>query len=263
MLKFFCSLLSFILVPNLAFGKGVRTIEATEDTIISVKTALGYSTVLSFSTKPNSAILGDQDSFKLEYVGNSITLKPLIAHATSNLFVFTPYERFNITLKTGTPLEADYHLKLTTPRTAIPIEATATQPMKDHPYPKPSPQGDLNRSEWNGISLGCFLSSQVLGDSQQRVTLFEVDITSKDHSLLLYPANLGVLQGGSPIPLERISFNSLSLSPGSPPIHARISVLNSSLSQDRPISVFLKVTPEKKLEVTSCQSKKAHKKKGA
>jgi len=175
MLKFFCSLLSFILVPNLTFGKGVRTIEATEDTIIPVKTALGYSTVLSFSTKPNSAILGDQDSFKLEYVGNSITLKPLIAHATSNLFVFTPYERFNITLKTGTPLEADYHLKLTTPRTAIPIEATATQSMKDHPYPKPSPQGDLNRSEWNGISLGCFLSSQVLGDSQQRVTLFEVN----------------------------------------------------------------------------------------
>ena len=85
----------------------IRRIEADEDKVALVRTAVGFSTILEFPSKPLSAVLGDQDSFKLEYVGNSITVKPLVSGATSNLFVFTEYNRFTCTLKSGAKSDVD------------------------------------------------------------------------------------------------------------------------------------------------------------
>ena len=80
-----CAAIGIILLlfarPTLAAS--IREIKGTTRSLIAIQTAIGFSTILEFQSKPLSAVLGDQDGFKLEYVGNSITLKPLIHGAKS------------------------------------------------------------------------------------------------------------------------------------------------------------------------------------
>src|SRR5260221_731277 len=108
MLERLICLLLCISVPLDSYAKNLRQLQFNENQVAEIHTALGFSTILEFPSRPISAVLGDQDSFKLEYVGNSITIKPLVAHAKSNLFVFTEFERFNCTLRAGSSDDVDY-----------------------------------------------------------------------------------------------------------------------------------------------------------
>jgi type IV secretory pathway VirB9-like protein len=245
-----------------SFGKAVRTVEASEDTIIQVRTAIGYSTILTFNSKPTSAVLGDQDAFKLEYVGNSITVKPLISQATSNLFIFTPYERFNITLKTVTSTDVDYHLRISAPH-AVPLkqkeEILLAQKVVQT---KQSPSDQNTLSEWKGVSLKYISQTSFISDDRKKMTAFEVELASKQYSMRFSPGSLGVKQGDLSLVLERISLNSLSLNPQSPPIHANIYVLNERFNPKLPLSLFFQIGPRQSIEVRPPGQIKMTKKKG-
>lgn len=89
-----------------------RTVVLDDAKVAEIKTALGYSTILQFDSRPTSAVLGDQDAFKVEYVGNSLTIKPLLRTSKSNLFVFTDYDRFNFRLVTTPAASVDYIVKV-------------------------------------------------------------------------------------------------------------------------------------------------------
>ena len=95
-----------------ALGGQVRSVEISPNTITSIRTAPGYSTVIEFQSKPTQAVLGDQDAFHLEYIGNSITLKPVLPNAKSNLFIYTDYDRFTFFVSTVPAAQADYVVRV-------------------------------------------------------------------------------------------------------------------------------------------------------
>ena len=88
---------------------------------MDIRTSPGFSTILQFDAKPTSVVLGDQDSFKIEYVGNSLTIKPLREGVKTNLFVFTDYDRFNFRLVSGQS-NADYVVKVRRKGVIVPTE---------------------------------------------------------------------------------------------------------------------------------------------
>lgn len=89
-----------------------RNLLLSDADVGEVRVALGYSTILQFDSRPTSVVLGDQDAFKVEYVGNSLTLKPVVSSSRTNLFVFTEYERFNFRLITGHPNAVDFAVRV-------------------------------------------------------------------------------------------------------------------------------------------------------
>jgi hypothetical protein len=107
--------ISLICLPKLIFAGTIREVQTDSSKLIPIHTALGFSTILEFQSKPTQAILGDQDGIKLEYVGNSITLKPLIGGGTkTNLFVYSDYDRYNFSVLTGSSLSVDYIVRVKT-----------------------------------------------------------------------------------------------------------------------------------------------------
>lgn len=98
-----------LLAPALSFAsERVRHIECHIDQIVTVRTALGIATIIQVPDRPNSVVVGDQDKFKVEYLDQAITIKPLHAGAKSNLYVYTDYRRYNVQLVTGTEASSDY-----------------------------------------------------------------------------------------------------------------------------------------------------------
>lgn len=92
----------------------VRHVEVNGDQIVTVKTSIGIATIIQVPDRPNSVVVGDQDSFKVEYLDQAITIKPLAPGARSNLYVYTDWHRFNVELVSGPQSLADYvvYLKL-------------------------------------------------------------------------------------------------------------------------------------------------------
>jgi hypothetical protein len=91
---------------------------------------MGYSTVLQLSQKPLNVVLGDQAAFRVEFINDSITIKPLRPNAKSNIFIFTENDRFNLTIKSGSVSLVDYVIRLrriySDPQKTIQLEKNRT-----------------------------------------------------------------------------------------------------------------------------------------
>lgn len=98
------------LIPIEAFGSSgkVRRVAVEQDQIVTVKTALGIATIIQVPDRPNSLVVGDTEAFKVEYLEQAITIKPLHGGVKSNLYIYTDYRRFNVQLVAGSESEADY-----------------------------------------------------------------------------------------------------------------------------------------------------------
>lgn len=107
-------LISFSL-PSFA-SERVRKIEVKTDQIVTVRTAIGIATIIQVPERPNSIVVGDQTAFKVEYLDQAITIKPLHGSAKSNLYIYTEYRRFNVQLVTTGEPAADYVVYLENPR---------------------------------------------------------------------------------------------------------------------------------------------------
>lgn len=98
-----------LFAPILSFAnERVRHVECRADQIVTVRTALGIATIIQVPDRPNSVVVGDQDKFKVEYLDQAITIKPLSGGAKSNLYVYTDYRRYNVQLITGQEAISDY-----------------------------------------------------------------------------------------------------------------------------------------------------------
>lgn len=73
-----------------------------------MRTAVGIATLIQLPDRPTSLVLGDSNAFKVEYLENAITIKPLSHSARSNLYIYTEARRFNVSLVTAPLLSADY-----------------------------------------------------------------------------------------------------------------------------------------------------------
>lgn len=111
MTKILYLLILWIAYPTNVYAS-ISSVEVTSENVTTVRTALGYSTMLNFDQKPTSAVIGDQDAFKVEFISNSISVKPLLPNARTNLFVFTEYGRYSFRLTCGAADAAQYSINI-------------------------------------------------------------------------------------------------------------------------------------------------------
>lgn len=114
-MKLFLIFLIMLTEANLYASNRVRYIEVQNDQIVKVQVSLGIATIIQVPDRPSNIVVGDQGSFKIEYLDQAITIKPLRLGAKSNLYIYTDWKRYNIELISGPENVADYLVYLKTP----------------------------------------------------------------------------------------------------------------------------------------------------
>ena len=188
-------LIFVVFLMNNAWGAKVRHVEVTKDEIVPVRTSIGIATIIQVPDRPNSVVVGDQDSFKVEYLDQAITIKPIIGGARSNLYVYTDYRRFNIELITGPQAVADYVVYLKQPKVK-----------------KPDP---VKWKKFSNVLTNDSVKFWIkrLGSFHGDILLIEFELTSKK-SLLFKPDWLWLTQDGEIRPIHNLVFSSLDLQAG-------------------------------------------------
>ena len=81
-----------------------------EDDILKINTSIGFTTVLEFSDKPTMVTTGDSSLLQIEVPKNSkdVLIKALRDSGETNLFVFTPKQRFNYKVIVNNQQNVDY-----------------------------------------------------------------------------------------------------------------------------------------------------------
>ena len=184
-----------LLLMNNAWGSKVRHVEVSKDEIVSVRTSIGIATIIQVPDRPNSVVVGDQDSFKVEYLDQAITIKPLVGGARSNLYVYTDYRRFNIELITGPQSVADYVVYLKQPK------VKKTDPVSWKRFSN-SLTNDSIKLEVK--RLGVFGNEMLLVE-------FNLSSTKK---ITFKPEWLWLIQSGEIRPIHNLVLNRLDLLPG-------------------------------------------------
>ena len=200
---------------------GVRHISTKKDQIITVRTALGIATIVQVPDRPTSVVIGDQASFKVEYLDKAITIKPLIAGARTNLYVYTDWQRYNIKLIPTTKTSADYVVYIK-PRI-----------LKKKP----------NKINWSKFrnhlkNEKIKLSVSKLGNSQNGLYLIDFNLISKKKENFK-PEWIWLTQNGKTIPIHRLFIDELKLRPGKK-VSGLILAKRNDLSRSSPIRVELR-----------------------
>ena len=196
----------------------VRTVVSKEDQTILIKTALGIATIVQLPEVVQSAIIGDQSGFKVEYLNKAVTIKPLRFAAKTNLYLLTGQHRYTLRLATQGQDLADYIVYIKDP--------PAKESVNWRPYSK-RVQGE-------------YLTLQVLrvGVTQEGFILIEAKVTSKE-SIKVVPEQFWVLQAG----ISKI-INGLFLSQTSAtknlPIRVGISIAKTDIEAKQPLIIELR-----------------------
>ncbi len=84
--------------------------EPKEDDVLKINTTIGFNTVLEFPDKPSMVTIGDSSLLQIEVPKNSrnVIIKALRSEGETNLFVFTPTQRFNYKVLVGDKQDVDY-----------------------------------------------------------------------------------------------------------------------------------------------------------
>jgi hypothetical protein len=226
-------LFALVLLSVHALASTIREVRGGTDKLIPVHTALGFSTIIEFPSKPISSVLGDQDGIKLEYVGNSITLKPLIGGSHTNLFVYTEFDRFNFSIQTGSSSIVDYILKikpLDEKKETAPFTSKAQDPFKIMLF---------NRKKTAFGFILKLLQLKINRDSNdpRAASLIEFELGSTKSTYDFQSASIGVKQNGKYLSVESLFLESTQVSPRSHPIRGVIAILNQEWNQKLPITL--------------------------
>ncbi len=189
-----------LLTSFTAFAKNVKSISIDESEVAQVRVSLGYSTLLQFDARPVQAIVGDQDSFKVEYVGNSIAIKPLMSGVSTNLFVMTEYGKFNFRISSGRGFEPDYILRV---KRKAPMTTEASGGIV-------TKRVGISRTA-DGITLRLI---SVASAKINTPMIYSFELSSKDKKIGFQPGDFAVLQSGRSLPIENIYIERLSLAKG-------------------------------------------------
>jgi Conjugal transfer protein len=202
---FFC-----VSIPSEA--KPTRTVVLDDNEVAVIRTEIGYSTIIQFDSKPTSAVLGDQDAFKVEYVGNSLTVKPVMPSSRTNLFAFTDYDRFNFKLETTRGADVDYLVKVKRKRSVPVPDFSSGGPAEEAPHLAKKRLNLSSKAQGLTVSVsevayskpdGVFVVSFALG----------LDSKSSAKPLVFEPGDIEVSQGKNSIAIENLYLESLALIP--------------------------------------------------
>lgn len=95
-MKFFI-LMGLLLTTQEVFAGKIRTVEVSATKMRTINLKLGQSTVLRFREKPIKVVVGNQNYFNIEFIGNDITIQPQ-GPVKTNLFVYGEYHTFGFIL---------------------------------------------------------------------------------------------------------------------------------------------------------------------
>jgi hypothetical protein len=195
-------LLGILVLSTLVFANiRVRRVAVIGDQIVTVHTAMGIATIIQVPDRPNSVVVGDQDAFKVEYLDQAITIKPLSGRAKSNLYVYTDWKRYNVQLISGVESIADYVVYLENPKKDLKMAKGSSVIWTSF---KNSLKNDNLKLEVNR-----------LGRAKDGVLLIEflVKGTSKAE---LKPESLWLTQNGATRPIQNLFLSAVKILPSNP-----------------------------------------------
>lgn len=178
----------------------VRKVPVEKDQIVTVKTSIGIATIIQVPDRPNSVVVGDQDSFKVEYLDQAITIKPLVNGAKSNLYIYTDWKRFNVELVTGNEASADYVVYLESPKAKSPTQSKSTPTIKWTDF----------KNKLRNENLQLVINR--VGRASDGILLVEFIITSKKKEEFK-PEWLWLTQKGVTCPIHNLFMSALEVTP--------------------------------------------------
>jgi hypothetical protein len=212
---FFCSMVGPV-SPASPDWAHVRHILVKKDQVIAIKTAIGIATLIQVPDRPTSAIIGDTESFKVEYLDSGVTIKPLHFGAKTNLYIYTDSQRFNIHLIPTPKESADY---------IVYLKNYVDQPVRVNPKWRKFEKVDSK----NGVTL----KIKRLGWVPPETFLIEFQITSKK-DFTIKPEWFWMTQDKKYKPIQNLILSKLTASEGSP-IAGLISQKLRDLAERAPI----------------------------
>jgi hypothetical protein len=186
------AILFFFLASN-ADASRVRTVEVDADQIVTIKTAIGVATIIQVPDRPTSLVAGDSEAFKIEYLDQAITVKPLRSNAKSNLYIYTDWKRFNVQLVTSQESAADYIVYLKSRSKKVPTSDVISWRSVD----LNSHGDDLN------------LRIKRIGSLKSEYVFIEFQLSGKHGDV--DPKWFWLTQKGKSRPVHRLALSSLSL----------------------------------------------------
>lgn len=213
-------LLIALFLPGIAFGR-IRKVEVKTDQIVTVKTAIGVATIIQVPDRPNSIVVGDQAAFKVEYLDQAITIKPLHGNARSNLYIYTDYRRFNVQLATVSEPAADYVVYLENPQEKPRTSSIAWKTYRNH-----FKNGDLT------------LETKRIAKTKDGVLLVEFGISSRS-ALKFRPEWLWLTQSGVTRPIHSLTLSSQELRAGGR-LQGIMQILRDDVSESEPLRLELR-----------------------
>lgn len=194
-------LLAFsFLSESLYASQRVRRVPVKGDQIVTVRTSIGIATIIQVPDRPNSVVVGDQDSFRVEYLDQAITIKPLSHGAKSNLYIYTDWKRFNVELVAGSESIADYVVYLENAKEKPVTKLNSDSSIKWTDFKNKLKNEDLE------------LSVNRLGRAKDGILLVEFIITTKTKETFK-PEWLWLSQDGVTRPIHSLFLSALEISP--------------------------------------------------
>jgi len=202
-------------------GERVRKVEVKTDQIVTVRTAIGIATIIQVPDRPNSIVVGDQAGFKVEYLDQAITIKPLHGGARSNLYIYTDYRRYNVQLVTATETSADYVVYLENPKEKI----------------KSSPLAWSNfRNQLKNDSMT--LAIRRLAKTRDGVLLVEFEVTSERREIFK-PEWIWLTQKGATLPIHSLVLSSQELGDGRV-LKGILQILRDDIGESEPLRIEMR-----------------------
>ena len=90
--------LSLLFCASDSFAGRVRDLSVNDKSMKPIYLKMGQSTVLRFKERPQKIVIGNQNYFNVEFIGNDVTIQPQ-GHVTSNLFVYGKHHTYGFILK--------------------------------------------------------------------------------------------------------------------------------------------------------------------
>lgn len=243
-LVFVLSVLVFCAFSRALQAKEPRTITVSESDVTPIRTALGYTTMLTFDSRPSSVILGDQDAFKVEYVANGLAIKPLLGHGKTNLFVFTDYERFSFRLLAGPAAEVDFSVRVKPKRPDSYSGQGQAAPSVQNEASELVTRAVKRRAACAGFDL---VLERLAWPKTQSTLLVTFRVSAQKKSALtkeqgFEPGDFAISQDERTLPIETLYLEGLRLSKDQPLIRGTLVLRYSAITADKPM--LLTFTPD-------------------
>lgn len=198
----------------------VKSVVPKPDELLLVKTALGIATIIQTPLPIQSAIIGDQSGFKVEYLDRAVTIKPLRPGAKTNLYLMTEKRRFNIRLVTLTQDQSDYVIYIKDGKEIADVRWKSFE----------------KEVTANGVRL----KINRIGQSAQGYLLVEAKLSS-DTPYSVKPENFWILQNDKPKIIDSLFISDLNLTPKQP-ASIGISISKADLIPNQAFVLQLKIS---------------------